>query len=303
MAFTAPSLAWLRQPRDPVYVALAACLRALDSRRKGFDIPRGPLVRQKGFLGPACAGRFDGIASTGACAFVGSTRSTRRIGSDIGDVRLEAIRRILSISPTRPRQSWGDARGLNTTSWALRQAQWASILRDVNGPGGCPRREPQERSNDECTWAERPRPLATQLIVVGWTIADHRSGYESRLRCGVSWNRARPTTRFGDPRRRKRDFDDCGRCYVAKLENVGSFYFFGVMKCKVMSDFDPKNACHAIKNVVPNAHLALPEQPRMGIPGGLIAVDHPSPIADMAECDPAFQRPALRPGVRRRFRV
>ena len=93
------------------------------------DMPRGSLLEQKGLCAghPSRAPHF--FESTGwRSAFVGSTRSTRRIGSDINDVRLETIGRILSILSILLRQRRSGARRLNTMLGADRQAQRAEKL-------------------------------------------------------------------------------------------------------------------------------------------------------------------------------
>ena len=90
---------------------------------------REALVRTERFLrpGPRRALFGNRVDRAAQCAFVGSTRSTHRIGSDVCDVRLEAIERILSIFPIWPGPRPRSARRLNTMSWVDRQAQWLGI--------------------------------------------------------------------------------------------------------------------------------------------------------------------------------
>jgi hypothetical protein len=90
------------------------------------DMPRGSRSDRKVFAARLVPGAVrESSRSGGAGAFVGSTRSTYRIGSDDCDVRLEAIERILSIFPIWPRPRPRGARRLNTMSWVDRQAQWS----------------------------------------------------------------------------------------------------------------------------------------------------------------------------------
>src|SRR5262249_21258241 len=45
---------------------------------------------------------------------------------------------------------------------------------------------------------------------------------------------------------------------------------------------------HAVEDFTPLAHYGLAEEPQAGIPGGMVAVDHPAPVSRTAEGHPAL---------------
>jgi hypothetical protein len=135
-------------------------------------MPRGSRFKQKGFcLRPVPGTELGSSQPGGAGAFVGSTRSTRRIGSEFSGVRLETIGRILSIFSIWPRPRRSDARMLNTMSGPDRQAQRAE-----NPPGrqgrGLPASSKCSRSRGFCV-----RARVTQA---GFELADDGD----RQKCG-----------------------------------------------------------------------------------------------------------------------
>ena len=124
----APSLAWLRVYCHPLRVAGAPSALALVSRRECLTCRKDLFSNRKVCVRAPVEGTALFRVNRVAQALRQVLRSTRRIGSDINDVRLETIGRILSILSILLRQRRSGARRLNTMLGADRQAQRAEKL-------------------------------------------------------------------------------------------------------------------------------------------------------------------------------
>ena len=65
----------------------------------------------------------------------------------------------------------------------------------------------------------------------------------------------------------------------------------------------PQHVGHAAEDVIPVAEPRLAEDPHRGIPGAVLAVEHPSPLADGREREPDGNTQPARPGGRPTYRA